>query len=311
MRSRRQLTVNTTYSGSDADGFRSELASMSIDDFAHARINELAADQPKIEADGAPRIQDDRLRNVIVVTEKYRVSEVWKDGQWSWYPRVLQSHLRRPGTMIRTMPLAFDYPLDVRQTVTLNFPEVVDVENSTTVTETPAFRYDYVIDRNGKTVTIRQSLRAKRDYVAAKEVPDHLMKLNAIASEIGYRFAPEGAQPRVAKAEAQTPIKWGLGLVIVAAFVGCCWMFATRRSNAPVLVPAIAFRPGEAPASAVAVRHGDEIHSHLAGLACSCGARHYSTPDMQRARYAEREMTIVTRQCAACGREQSIYFTAA
>jgi transglutaminase-like putative cysteine protease len=306
-----QLTVNTTYIGSDADGFRSELASMSIDDFAHSRINELAADQPKIEADGAPRIQDDRLRNVIVVNEKYRVSEVWKDGQWSWYPRVLESHLRRPGTMIRSMPLAFDYPLDVRQIVTLNFPEVMEVEKSTTVTETPAFRYDYVIDRNGKTVTIRQSLRAKRDYVAASEVPDHLMKLNAIASEIGYRFAPEGAQPRVTKAASQTPIKWGLGLFIVMVFVTFCWMLAMRRSKPPQLVPAVAFRPGEAPASALAVRHGDEIHSHLAGLACSCGASHYSTPDVQRARYAEREMTIVTRQCAACGREQSIYFTAA
>jgi transglutaminase-like putative cysteine protease len=302
------LTVKTTYSGSDADAFRSDLASMSIDDFAHGRINELAADQPKIEANGGPKIQDDRLRNLIVVTEAYRVSELWKDGQWSWYPRVLESHLRRPATMIRTMPLAFDYPLDVRQIVTLNFPEVVNVVSGTTVTETPAFRYDYVIDQNGKTVTIRQSLRARRDYVAAKEVSDHLMKLNAIASEIGYRFAPEGARPHPAKSESKTPVKWGLGLFIVAAFVGLSWMVATRRGRP---APALVFQPGEAPVSAVAVRHGDEIHSHLAGLACSCGAMHYSAPDVQRARYAEREMTIVTRQCAACGREQSVYFTAA
>src|SRR6185503_993644 len=64
-----QLTVKTAYTGSEADSFRSEMATMSIDDFAHARINALATDQPKIEANGPPRIADDRLRNVIVVTE--------------------------------------------------------------------------------------------------------------------------------------------------------------------------------------------------------------------------------------------------
>ena len=54
------LEVRTTYSGGDADAMRSELASMSIEDFAHERINDLAADQPKIEAAGAPAISDDR-----------------------------------------------------------------------------------------------------------------------------------------------------------------------------------------------------------------------------------------------------------
>ena len=304
------LTVKTTFTGSEADAFRSQISSISIDDFAHSRINGLAMDQPKITADGPPRIADDRLRNVIVVTEKYRLAELWSDGYWTWYPRVLESHLSRPDTMIRTMPLAFDYPLDVRQTVTFNFPEEVPVEKSTSVTETPAFRYEYVVDHNGRTVTIRQSLRARQDFVAVKDVPDHLTKLNAIWSEIGYRLTPEGAQPVATQRASMGAVKWGLGLFIVAAFVGLCWMLATRKRS-PAPVPVIAFRPGEAPASALAVADAHEIHAHLSDLRCTCGAMHYSAPDMQRARYAVREMTIVTRQCAACGREQSVYFTAA
>ena len=305
------LEVKTTYSGSDADGFRSDLAGMSIDDFAHTRINELATDQPKIVATHTPVVKDDRLRNIIVVTETYRVSELWKDGNWTWYPRTTESYLNKPETMIRTMPLEFDYPLDVRENVTFNFPETVEVEKKTTVTETPTFRYERVVDQNGHAVTIRQSLRARRNSVDAKDVPDHLTKMNAIWSEIGYRLYPEGAQPAVTESRASVlPAKWGLGIFIVGAFVGLSWMLATRRRP---LMPAaaIAFRPGEAPASAVAVNGSHEINAHLAGLACSCGAQHCNPPDVQRARYAEREMTIVTRQCAAYGREQSVYFTAA
>ena len=309
-----QLIVNTTYTGGDADAMRSMLGTYSLDDFAHDRINDLAVDQPKIEADGLPRVSDDRLRNVVVITEKYRIPELWEDGHWSWYPREIDSHLTRPDTMIRDMPLAFDYPLDVRQIVTMNFPEKYEVEKSSTVTETPTFRYEYTVDSNGKTVTLRQSLRARRDWIDAKDVPDHLTKLNAIWSEIGYRFAPGGAARKsegVDKDDDVTLVQWIVGLFIVGTFVGIAVTLATRRRPRPALVPEIAFRPGEAPASALSVQGSHEIDRHLAALSCACGSLAYSGADVQRARYDDREMTIVTRHCGTCGREQSVYFTAA
>jgi hypothetical protein len=153
--------VDTTYSGGDADDMRSELASMSVEDFAYDRINDLAVDQPKIEAVGAPVISDDRLRNRIVVKQKYRVRDLWEDGEWTWYPRVL---------------------------------EELSVDRSTSVTETSTFRYEYVVDSNGRTVTIRQSLRSLRDSVDVKDIPEHLTKLSGIWSRKGYGLEPPGAR---------------------------------------------------------------------------------------------------------------------
>jgi hypothetical protein len=86
-------------------------------------------------------------------------------------------------------------------------------------------------------------------------------------------------------------------------------MLATRRRTPVLALPS--FRPGEAPASALAVAHAEEIDARLAELTCPCGAMHYSSPEYQRARYAERDLTIVVRRCGACGKEQSVYFTAA
>jgi hypothetical protein len=91
-------------------------------------------------------------------------------------------------------------------------------------------------------------------------------------------------------------------------FVAICWALATRRKERP---RELVFARGEAPQSALAVAHAGEIDAHLASRACNCGARLDSTPDVQRARYAERDLTIVTRHCGTCGREQSVYFTAA
>jgi transglutaminase-like putative cysteine protease len=297
-----ELVVKTTYIGGEADGMRSMLSSLAIEDYASERINALAVDQPKIEAIGLPHIADDRDRNVLIVTERYRIPELWKDGNWTWYPRVLESHLSRPDTMIRSMPLAFDYPLDVEQRVTFNFPEDMRVAKSTSATETPAFRYEYVVDSNGKSVTIRQSLKARGDHVEAKDVAEHLTKLNAIWSEIGYRLVPEGAQPK--RAEKPVSVRnWLIGFALVGMFVGVSLFLATRRRAGTLRVAD--FRPGEAPVSALPLH---DLDRHLALTGCACGASRYSAPEYQRARYAEREMTIVTRQCGVCGKEQNVYF---
>lgn len=228
-----ELEIRTTYTGGDADAMRADLATLSLEDYADDRINDLAADQPKIEAVGMPVVRDDRMRNVLVVTEKYRVRDLWKDGHWTWYPRELEDHLTRPDTMIRKMPLAFPYPLNIRQTVHFNFPEAVDVEKTTSVTETATFRYQYDVDRNGNTVTIRQSLRARNDAVPARDVADHLTKISAIWSEIGYRLAPNAPAGEngtsVEIAAALTEAKWGLVLFAVAMAIGIAWAVALRR----------------------------------------------------------------------------------
>jgi transglutaminase-like putative cysteine protease len=302
------LVVKTTYSGAEADAVRAELASLSLEDYAHARINELAVDQPKIQAVGLPLVADNRLRNVVIVTEQYRIPELWKDGEWSWYPRIVGAQLTRPETMIRSMPLAFVHPLNVRQSVMFSFPEELDVPKRSSVTETPAFRYDYTVDSNGRTVTIRQSLRSRADHVAVRDVPEHLTKLSAIWSEMGYRFTPAGAATPAIKDDMPVA-NWVVGLIVVATFVGICWMLATRRKPASLVVAR--FSPGEAPASALRVARAEEIDARLATVPCACGATHYTSPEFQRARYAERDLTIVTRHCGTCGKEQSLYFTAA
>jgi transglutaminase-like putative cysteine protease len=298
-----ELEVKTTFSGAEADAMRSALSTLAVEDYAAQRINELAVDQPKIEAVGLPRIADDRQRNVLVVTERYRIRELWQDGSWTWYPRVLESHLVRPDTMIRSMPLAVDFPLDIEQRVTFHLPEALDIEKRTSVTETPALRYENIIDSSGKSVWIRQSLRARRDHVAAKDVAEHLTQLNVIWNGTGYRLVPPGARPKAAS--AMPAYKWVIGFPMLAFFVIACVLAARRK---PRVVATPAFQPGEAPVSALPLQ---ELDRHVAGMiACACGAALRTAPEFQRARYAEREMTIVTRQCGTCGREKNLYFAA-
>lgn len=313
------LEVRSTYTGENADSMRAWIASHSLADVAKVHINRYAIDQPKIVADGAPAVRDDRDRNVIVLTERYTIRDLWTHGSWSYYPRTIEEHLHRPDTMIRSMPLAFDYPLNVTQKLTFHLPEHLDVDTGTTTIEDGTFRYERTVDSSAKTVTIVHSLRALRDAVPVSEVPDHLTKLNDIWDSIGYSIGPgedTSAAGDLSRALAKVP-GWVPATVGVIVLVVSCVLVVLPRRRAAVRVAQLQklrvspFGPGEAPASALSVRDAEELQARLESIGCSCGAAIAVAPDLQRARYDEREMTIASRRCASCGREQSIYFSQA
>jgi transglutaminase-like putative cysteine protease len=313
------LEVRSTLTGSDADAMRTWIASHSLADLARDHINRYAADQPKIVATGQPLLHDDRAKNVIALTERYTIRDLWSRGTWSFYPRALAEHLHRPDTMIRTMPLSFDFPLNVTQTMTFVLPQHLAIESGSRTIEDGAFRYDSTVDSSGNTITVSHTLRALRDAVPAAEVPDHLTKLNDIWDGIGYTFGPgrdRSAAGDLQRTFARVPA-WVFGTIAVGVLVGACVLVVLpRRRPIPRSVGmqplrSAPFGPGEAPASAFAVRDADELHARLAATGCSCGAAIASVADLQRARYDEREMTIASRRCASCGREQSLYFSRA
>jgi transglutaminase-like putative cysteine protease len=179
------LVVEMTYSGGDADVMRGDLAGMSVADLAKQHINKLAVDQPKIAAAGPLQIHDDRDRNVIVLTERYTVRDLWTNGAFAFTPHAIEDHLKHPNTVIREMPLALDFPLAMHERVTFHLPDGVSIDGSGDEVATPAFHYKSAVADGGKTVTIDYDLRVLRDGIAAKEVPDHLTKVNAILDGTG------------------------------------------------------------------------------------------------------------------------------
>src|SRR5207253_2915370 len=162
----------------------------------------------------------------------------------------------------------------VTQKMTFILPERLDIETGTHVTENGTFRYESNVDSSSNTVTIVHSLRALRDSVPVGDVPDHLTKLNDIWDNIGYSMGPgrdTTAAGDIRRALDKVP-GWGwatIGVVILVAF--CVFFAVPRRRTAGRLATvhrlrASAFGPGEAPASALAVRDADELHARLASI---------------------------------------------
>lgn len=205
------LAVHTTYTGTDADAMRAGLSALAADEIAHDRINRYASDHPSIVANAAPQIEDNRLKNVITVTEHYTIRDLWKRGEWTYYPRALEPSLEKPKTLIRTMPLAFDYPLNVVERVTFRLPAGASIDSDEAYArKTPAFVFSYKPTERDRSVTLEYTLRAFRDSVAPAEVSKHLTAINDIEDEMGCTVRPSfgTAQMRLIGGAAESDRKW-------------------------------------------------------------------------------------------------------
>jgi transglutaminase-like putative cysteine protease len=181
------LEVTSTYRGRDADDLRADLSDLTPSEYAKERINLFAAGHPRIERAAAPAVTDDREHNVITVRERYVVHRLWKDGEWTFVPRLIEDHLTRPKTLIRDMPLAVDYPLDITERIHVNGGRVLDP--STLVTDTPTLHYERHVERG----TVTWVLQTKKDAVAIPEIADHIATLNALDDELDVVVSQHGA----------------------------------------------------------------------------------------------------------------------
>jgi transglutaminase-like putative cysteine protease len=218
---RMTLEVTSTYSGRDADDMRAELSGQSLGDVAKTHLNRYAADHPRIEALGAPSISDNRLRDVIVLRERYAIRDLWTNGSWTYYPRAIEQHLTRPDTLVRSMPLAVDYPRNVTERLIIRGGANAQVEDDDSVVDSPALHYEQHVAR-GRDLVVTTTLRAMRDAVSVAEVPDHLAALNEMHDALAVILEPSK------KSTASHAAELGGGILII----GIVAALAIRRLRA-------------------------------------------------------------------------------
>ncbi|MEA2344951.1 MAG: hypothetical protein QOF63_3120 [Thermoanaerobaculia bacterium] len=202
------LAVTSTYSGRDADDMRAELSGQSLADVAKTHLNRYAADHPRIAAIGAPSINDDRTRNLIVLRERYAIRDLWTNGSWTYYPRAIEQHLTRPDTLVRSMPLSVDYPRNVTERLIIRGGANAQVEEDNSVVDSPALHYEQHVAR-GRDLVVTTTLRAMNDAVSVAQVPDHLAALNEMHDALAVTLEP--AKKSIASRAAEL----GGGIVLI------------------------------------------------------------------------------------------------
>jgi hypothetical protein len=236
------LTVSTIYCGSMADDMREYFARTESKEASKNYLNYYARFYPGIREGGPLEIRDQRLKNVLEVTERYQITNFWSPNKASrrleatFHADSLQKMLTEPDIRLRTMPLALQFPCRREQNVLVYLPDgewnIPSLEQSVDCGE---FLFHYNRSASGSTVRFHYDCYTRTSSIAAGKVSDYLKNLDEMQNLLGdtlYRPMPRSAT-------VLTQINWPMLVVcafgLTASAAGGLWFWhASSAANAGV-----------------------------------------------------------------------------
>jgi hypothetical protein len=183
------LKVNTTYYGHEADRIRSYFKSNTIDEVNKDYLNFYAKDFSGISIVKDFNYTDDVVTNVITASEEYKIKDFWaiegNNISATVYASYLVTFIKKPETLVRTMPLAISYPCDISQTIKIRLPEAWNIEESNNEIESAAFTYHSSKSYMNKTITLQYHYNTKASFIATEDVADHINKIDDVFDDYG------------------------------------------------------------------------------------------------------------------------------
>ena len=242
------LTVTTSYHGSEADNMREFFARKDAKDVGKEYLNFYAGYYPGIREPRPLGVEDNRTGNVLTVTERYRVGDLWaqeKSGdRWeaTFYAEGLEKMLRVPETRLRKMPLRVPYPLRREQEVVVHLPDDDwNISGMEQKVEHDAFSFHYRRTFSGSTVRFTYDCETRAPEIPAGNVADYLKKLGQMQDLLGDTlFRPQhGSRTLLARLNWLMVTITGFGLG--ATLLGGLWVwYLTRpRSGGSTALPPV------------------------------------------------------------------------
>ena len=209
------VEVVSHYRGESADDMRFDFASRDAKQRELDFLNYYAGYYPGIKSDGPIDVQDDRVSNVIVVRERYRLPSgfrVENSGGLSFelFPDELYHYSEVPNTSIRTAPLRLAYPITILQSFEVRLPEAWTVTLDTFAIDNPAFRYKSVSRYANRILTLEYRYEALADNVPIEVMPKYLDDIKHMSDDLGYKLTYDSMAQQLKSGIAPQPLILGL-----------------------------------------------------------------------------------------------------
>jgi transglutaminase-like putative cysteine protease len=308
------LVVTRTYRGMEADEMRYRLSSNSPAELARNHLNFYADHTPSITSEGLPAIDDDQTSNVIVVKERYLISELWKDSRHSFVADRISNELQKPYISQRTTPLAVNYPLSIKQTILIDLNSDFDFPQASDVLTDDALRFEYSYTKNANQLGMTFSLRTFSDSVPVANLQRHLALLDEAQSVIGFDLSR--GRRGIAAANPGPPSNLMVAITAMIVFIPIVGLSVllirsrTRRRRRTQFVKELQARPGTSPETAFRMSSEQQMESFLRNYSCRCGSQPYDParpPKPERFMYDGQRLVGFRLQCPSCKLTSDLY----
>jgi len=239
------LSVRTTYEGASADEMRETLRNENLDELQRNYLNFYKRHYAGLEVSAPLQHRDDENANRLVVTETYEMPSIRSDESTPGNTVVhllapdIRSLLNRPHDTIRSTPLAFRHPIDVRVNLTASLPQEHRIRAERNMVEDTAFEFTQSQEYEARTLRLHYRLRSLADHVTPQQMDEHIANLAKARKLVGFTLRPDAA-----RGQSSTPSRLlAVGAILVLIVLGTIAAVSTairaraRRHASPAGTP--------------------------------------------------------------------------
>lgn len=187
-----EFIVTSRFSYGEAEWKRYYIDNKSLDEIGEVYLNYYARIYPGIEMLEPIEVIDDEIKNIVTIIERYSVPEYWEREEGRMYSNFYGSSIRDytdlPTTVNRKAPLAQSYPVRIRHSSVLQYPEDIDFEgiDDELVIEDDAMRFVQRSSYQDRQLQVEYIYQTHSDAVMPERVRGHLAKRREINDSLHF-----------------------------------------------------------------------------------------------------------------------------
>lgn len=198
------LLIKSRYTDNYADDLRSSIAESGTDGLEKDYLEYYSGYYTDIESKAPIKIVDDEKRNVIEMTERYEIDEIWTLDSTKlahyvyFYGDLIQNQLRSINAKKRIEPLSMKHPVNVEQEITVNLPYAYDGDAEVIKIERSDYYFELDRRNSGKTASFKYTFRSLSSAIDGSEIKKYIKDYTRIDENLSYYFSAKsdtGARP--------------------------------------------------------------------------------------------------------------------
>ena len=240
------LTVMTEYYGANAEWQIGRFQRDSIGEIEQSYVEFYQSYFPKLKSLRVPEFEIDPHTHVFRVKEFYRIDGFWEDNTEEardngWvYSSTINSYLNDPDQVTRNQPYDIGRPIDIRQSIKIDFGEDGwEFEDFEFEEDNPFFRYEMSekFDAPDAVMQLEYRYLRKTDRIAPEDFPTYLAALERADEQTDFGFyrrheASDDIVEAVSDFDYETLLIYLFMAVYVLSLLGAILLWRLdRRSN--------------------------------------------------------------------------------
>ncbi len=243
-----ELTVITTYKGSNADATRADFAKRNNTVIQKDYLQFYSILFPNIAVNEKIVVEDAReTKNTFVVRESYTIDSIWQKSPDNekllyieLYPLSLEDYISTVKSPARTSPYYLSYPASISYDISLNLPEEWAVEPINTKVESDYFEYSNEVDGYLNKVMVTHKYKRKKDFIPAKDVSKYIEQHEKIQNDLSYFISYDQG---LAEGVGGDGISWAAMFITILTLVLSCYGAYKLYFNYDVVPEMISAKP--------------------------------------------------------------------